>query len=137
MTKFGRALSELNIEILCANSSQAKGRVERANRTLQDRLVKELRLSKISTVEAGNDFLSAFIERFNARFAVVPTKPDNLHRKVHLPTSRLTDIIASSATSARSSASTMTAGRSSWNATRHRKSLRASMSIFTTTPMVS
>ena len=46
MTQFGRALSELNIEILCANSSQAKGRVERANRTLQDRLVKELRLGR-------------------------------------------------------------------------------------------
>ena len=44
MTQFGRALSELNIEILCANSSQAKGRVERAHATLQDRLVKELRL---------------------------------------------------------------------------------------------
>lgn len=44
MTQFGRALNELNIEILCANASQAKGRVERANRTLQDRLVKELRL---------------------------------------------------------------------------------------------
>jgi transposase len=93
MTQFGRALSELNIEILCANSSQAKGRVERANRTLQDRLVKELRLSQISTVEAGNDFLSGFIERFNGRFAVVPSKPDNLHRKVHLPTSRLVDIL--------------------------------------------
>ena len=62
MTQFGRALSELNIEILCANSSQAKGRVERANRTLQDRLVKELRLSQISTVEAGNNFLSGFME---------------------------------------------------------------------------
>ncbi|MGQ7480647.1 ISNCY family transposase, partial [Streptococcus suis] len=48
MTQFGRALSELNIEILCANSSQAKGRVERANRTLQDRLVKELRLAGVS-----------------------------------------------------------------------------------------
>lgn len=45
MTQFGRALAELTIEILCANSSQAKGRVERANRTLQDRLVKELRLA--------------------------------------------------------------------------------------------
>lgn len=93
MTQFGRALAELNIEILCANSSQAKGRVERANRTLQDRLVKELRLSQISSVEAGNDFLPAFMERFNQRFAVVPAKSDDLHRKVHLPTSRLTDIL--------------------------------------------
>jgi hypothetical protein len=54
MTQFGRALSELNIEILSANSSQAKGRVERSNRTLQDRLVKELRLAGISGMEAGN-----------------------------------------------------------------------------------
>jgi transposase len=50
MTQFGRALSELNIEILCANTSQAKGRVERAHHTLQDRLVKELRLAGISTI---------------------------------------------------------------------------------------
>jgi hypothetical protein len=54
MTHFGRALNELNIEILCANSSQAKGRVERANRTLQDRLVKELRLAGISDMDAAN-----------------------------------------------------------------------------------
>ncbi len=74
MTQFGRALAALNIKILCANSSQAKGRVERANRTLQDRLVKELRLAEISNVEAGNNFLPAFMERFNERFAVVPAK---------------------------------------------------------------
>jgi hypothetical protein len=67
--------------------------VERANRTLQDGLVKELRLAEISTVAAGNDFLSRFIERLNGRFAVVPVKPDDLHRKVHLPTSRFTDIL--------------------------------------------
>jgi molybdenum-dependent DNA-binding transcriptional regulator ModE len=54
MTQFGRALHGLNIEIICANSSQAKGRVERANKTLQDRLVKELRLAGVSTMEAGN-----------------------------------------------------------------------------------
>ena len=53
MTQFGRALAELNIEILCANSSQAKGRVERANRTLQDRLVKELHLEGITTIAAA------------------------------------------------------------------------------------
>src|ERR1700722_10209019 len=51
MTQFGRALAQLNIEILCANSSQAKGRVERANRTLQDRLVKELRLAGVSDID--------------------------------------------------------------------------------------
>lgn len=70
MTQFGRLLCELNIEILCANSRQAKGRVERMNRTLQDRLVKELRLSGIDTLEAGNAFLPGFMEDYNARFAV-------------------------------------------------------------------
>src|SRR3954470_297327 len=80
MTQFGRALAELNIEILCANSSQAKGRVERVNRTLQDRLVKELRLAGIGSIEAGNAFLPGFIERFNARFAVAPARPRDLHR---------------------------------------------------------
>ncbi len=55
-TQVGRALSELNIDIICANSPAAKGRVERANQTLQDRLVKELRLRDICTVEAGNAF---------------------------------------------------------------------------------
>ena len=53
MTQFGRTLAELNIEILCASSSQAKGRVERANRTLQDRLVKELRLAGICDIDKG------------------------------------------------------------------------------------
>jgi len=60
---------ELNVDILCANSSQAKGRVERANLTLQDRLVKELRLGKIRTREAANEFAPQFIADFNARFA--------------------------------------------------------------------
>src|SRR3954462_12738902 len=80
MTQFGRALAELNIEILCANSSQAKGRVERVNRTLQDRLVKELRLAKIGSIEAGKAVLPGFIERFHARFAVAPARPRDLHR---------------------------------------------------------
>ena len=93
MTQFGRALSELNIEILCANSSQAKGRVERANRTLQDRLVKELRVANVTGLQAGNDFLAAFLERFNDRFAITPVKPDNLHRTLNVPASRLTEIL--------------------------------------------
>jgi len=93
MTQFGRALCELNIEILCANSSQAKGRVERMNRTLQDRLVKELRLSGIDTMEAGNAFLPGFMEDYNARFAIVPARPDNLHRLLNLAPDRLTEIL--------------------------------------------
>ncbi len=80
MTQFGRALKALNIEIICANSSQAKGRVERANKTLQDRLVKELRLAGVSTMEVGNAFLPRFIADYNARFAKPPSNDKDLHR---------------------------------------------------------
>ncbi len=93
MTQFGRALAELNIEIICANSSQAKGRVERVNRTLQDRLVKELRLAGVTNMADGNVFLAGFIERFNARFAVAPARPNNLHRPLNVPPCRLHDIL--------------------------------------------
>lgn len=93
MTQFGRALCELNIEILCANSSQAKGRVERMNRTLQDRLVKELRLAGIDTMDAGNAFLPDFMDDYNARFAVVPARSDDLHRPMNLAPDRLSDIL--------------------------------------------
>ena len=82
MTQFGRALSELNIEILCANTSQAKGRVERAHHTLQDRLVKELRLAGISTIEAANAFLPAFVQTYNGRFAKPPARDRDLHRSI-------------------------------------------------------
>lgn len=93
VTQFGRALSELNIEILCANSSQAKGRVERANRTLQDRLIKELRLNGISDMDTANAFLPEFVERHNFKFARVPRKPDNLHRPLNVEPDRLADIL--------------------------------------------
>ncbi|RXH54233.1 putative insertion sequence transposase protein [Granulicella sibirica] len=93
MTQFGRALAELNIEILCANSSQAKGRVERANRTLQDRLVKELRLANSSDMAAGNEFLPGFLERFNEKFALAPARTENLHRRLNVQASQLTDIL--------------------------------------------
>jgi hypothetical protein len=93
MTQFGRALAELNIAILCANSSEAKGRVERANRTLQDRLVKELRLAKISSIEAGNAFLPGFMTRFNARFAVAPARSDDRHRPLNIAPERLRTIL--------------------------------------------
>ncbi len=94
MTQFGRALSELSIEILCANSSQAKGRVERVNRTLQDRLVKELRLEGISTIEAANTYLPAFIGRFNERFASAPARPNDLHRPLERNPAQLDTILA-------------------------------------------
>lgn len=93
MTQFGRALCELNIEILCANSSQAKGRVERMNRTLQDRLIKALRLARIDSMEAGNAFLPGFVEDYNERFAIIPTRPDDLHRPMNLAPDRLAEIL--------------------------------------------
>ena len=68
MTQFGRALHALNVDIICANSSQAKGRVERANGTLQDRLVKEMRLRGIDTMEAGNTFLPAFMADYRITY---------------------------------------------------------------------
>jgi transposase len=80
MTQFGRALHELNIDIICANSPQAKGRVERAHKTLQDRLAKELRLAGIGTIEAANAFLPTFMADYNARFGRPPRNAKDLHR---------------------------------------------------------
>ena len=93
MTQFGRALAELNIEINCANSSQAKGRVKRADRTLQDRLVKELRIENVSSIEAGTEFLPGFVSRFNEQFAVRPAKTNDLHQELRVKPDRLNDIL--------------------------------------------
>jgi len=82
MTQFGRALHALNIDIICANSSPAKGRVERANKTLQDRLVKELRLAGATTLADGNALLPAFMADYNARFAKAPANSKDLHRRL-------------------------------------------------------
>jgi hypothetical protein len=79
-TQFGRAMRELNVDVICADSPQAKGRVERAHKTLQDRLVKELRLAGVATVEAANAFLPAFVADDNARFAKEPRLANDLHR---------------------------------------------------------
>jgi transposase len=80
MTHFGRALDALNIEIICANSPQAKGRVERANATLQDRLVKAMRLEGLSSIAEANAFLAAHIVRHNAQFARPAFDNRDLHR---------------------------------------------------------
>jgi len=93
MTQFGRAMNELNIEILCANPSQAKGRVERAKRTLQDRLVKELRLAGILDMDAANAYLPDFMDRYNAKFANTRHRPDNLHRPLNVEPNRLRDVL--------------------------------------------
>jgi hypothetical protein len=73
-------MQELDIQILCANTPQAKGRVERANQTLQDRLVKELRLEGISDRDAANAYLETFRLDFNQRFAVTPRSAHDAHR---------------------------------------------------------
>lgn len=80
VTQFGRVLTELNIDIICANSPQAKGRVERAFGTLQNRLVKELRLAGISTVAAANAWLPSFMADYNKRFGRAPANVKDLHR---------------------------------------------------------
>ena len=80
LTQFGRAMQELDIQILCANTPQAKGRIERANQTLQDRLVKELRLRGLSDLASANVYLPEFRDDFNRRFAVAPRSSHNAHR---------------------------------------------------------
>lgn len=82
-TQFGRALSTLGVQLILANSPQAKGRVERMNRTLQDRLVKALRQRGISDLASANEFLETeFLAPFNARFEVPAAKAADLHRAV-------------------------------------------------------
>jgi hypothetical protein len=93
ITQFGRALSALNIDIICANSPQAKGRVERAFGTLQDRLVKELRLADISAIPAANEWLPGFIGDYNVRFGRAPANAKDLHRKL-TPSDDLDEILA-------------------------------------------
>ena len=80
ITQFQRALSVLDVMLICASSPQAKGRVERANETLQDRLIKEMRLLGISDYEQANQYLPAFILDYNRRFAVMPASDVDFHR---------------------------------------------------------
>lgn len=86
LTQFKRAMEkDLRIEVITANSPQAKGRVERLFKTLQDRLIKELRLNHISSAEAANEFLEKiFLPEFNGRFAVEPRAKANLHQKLNV-----------------------------------------------------
>jgi hypothetical protein len=79
-TQFSRALYELNIDGICANTPAAKGRVERAHLTLQDRLVKELRLAGISSIAAANALMPSFIEVYNRKFAKLPRNTHDAHR---------------------------------------------------------
>jgi hypothetical protein len=82
-TQFGRAMQTLDVQLILANSPQAKGRVERMNRTLQDRLVKALRQRGISDLVSANEFLEKeFLATFNVRFEVPAAKAADLHRAV-------------------------------------------------------
>ena len=81
-TQFARALYELNIDGICANTPAAKGRVERAHLTMQDRLVKELRLEGISTIEAANAFMPQYVADYNALFAKVAREAHDAHRPI-------------------------------------------------------
>lgn len=80
LTQFDRAMKELGIELIFAHSPQAKGRVERVNKTLQDRLVKELRLRDINNINEGNQYLPQFIKGFNLKFAVAAKSEIDAHR---------------------------------------------------------
>jgi len=82
LSEFERALKELGVEVIHANSPQAKGRIERLFGTLQDRLVKEMRLREIRTIAEANRFLEEYLPIYNSRFAVCPKGKDNLHRPV-------------------------------------------------------
>jgi transposase len=83
LSQFGRALKELWVEVIYADSPQAKGRIERLFRTFQDRLIKEMRLENISTIDQANVFLEQYLPIYAKRFAVKPAKKDDLHR--HIP----------------------------------------------------
>jgi len=94
-TQFGRALAELDIEWIAAHSPQAKGRIERLFGTLQDRLVKEMRLQKIDTLESANRFLEmTFWPAWAQRFARRPAQPLDAHRPPGRKTHRLEEILS-------------------------------------------
>ena len=82
LSEFERAMKEFCVDVIHADSPQAKGRVERLFRTLQDRLVKEMRLEKISTIEDANKFLARYLPKHNKKFAVKPAKQSDLHREI-------------------------------------------------------
>ena len=95
ITQFQRAMNQVGVRIIPAHSPEAKGRVERMNETLQDRLVKELRLAGITTIEEANKFLEKYIPKFNAKFAVIPNRRKNLHKKLNKQTEENLDQIFS------------------------------------------
>ena len=94
VTQFDRAMRALGVEIICANSPQAKGRVERANGVLQDRLIKEMRLRGISDIKSANDYLPEFLVQHNKRFAVMPKNSYDAHRRLEKTAAELDSIFS-------------------------------------------
>lgn len=96
MTQFGRVMKSLEVNLISANTPQAKGRIERLFKTLQDRLVKEMRLAGVSTIDDANVFLKdKFIPWFNSRYAVIPKSGMDCHRELDVTTTlRLKGIFA-------------------------------------------
>jgi len=80
LSQFGRALSELGVELIPAHSPQAKGRIERLFKTFQDRVIKEMRLAGVVTIDEANRFLEDYLLNYNRRFAVPPAQTVDLHR---------------------------------------------------------
>ena len=80
LSQVGRALGELGVELIPAHSPQAKGRVERLFTTVQERVIKEMRLADVSTLDAANQFLQGYLPIYNRRFAVQPAQAADLHR---------------------------------------------------------
>jgi len=84
ISQFGRALSELGVKMLFAHSPQAKGRIERLFNTFQDRVVKEMRLKGVATIEEANNFLVSYLPVYNERFSVMPKEKEDLHRTANV-----------------------------------------------------
>lgn len=82
ITQFERAMKQSGVKLITAHSPEAKGRIERMFKTLQDRLVKEFRLADIDTMEKANEFLKNYIPKFNAKFAVIPPRKKDLHQRL-------------------------------------------------------
>lgn len=84
LTQFGRGMVDIGVQLIHANSPQAKGKVENRNRTLQDRLIKTMRLDGIDNMKMANgEYLDKFTERFNAKFAKEPLKNEDIHQKIN------------------------------------------------------
>jgi len=80
ITHFGKVVKDLGIELICAHSPQAKGRIERSNGVLQDRLIKEMTIEEIDTIEEGNAFLPQYLKKHNKRFKKTAANPEDAHR---------------------------------------------------------